>query len=975
MSVQDKIKYLITADSSKFRRELKEVGKRFDRFNRKNRYAIRRMKQLAVGAGAAGAAIGAAFAIDTVKKAERFEQALANAGAKANATAAEMDRMKKAAIDAGQKSAFSAKEAADGLTLLAQAGFSVDQQISSISDTLNLASSDELELAEAASIGTSAIKAFNLRASEMGRVADVLAKASASANTDVRQLGDGLGNAGGIAGRVNQSLESTVAVIAQMQDVGVSASEAGTAVRSALSKLAAVGGKASLAIEKIGVRVRNSNGKLRQFSDIVADMAAAGAEASDYVDAFGEKIGPKILSATAQGAKGLRDFKTALDQAGGAAKEMADRKLNTLNGQMKLLNGSWETLQIQLGSAALPMLTKVTRIINQQVMELNNSDEAFQSLEERINSSVDSVADAIEIFSDFITIGAYVAATVIEIGRALKVLAEVVEIALSGWQLWYLQITEGSEAAKARANELIDTWNDAVKTSDEWGDSLETAGDITDRLNELTDKAADAVRGLDDGMISLTADTGKAVVEIARLIASQYGLSEEFATAEDAIKSVGETFSKVTKGLTFEKLTGFQWSTGAEGAGKPVGGKPTGGAGAPDDAAAKFNTQAEAAKKSRDELKSFADTVNSNFAPATQKLDERLRRLGNAFSAGLIDMETWDKAVQSAFNEFDPATKKANALRESADKLMGRLSQLGNGQLAENLARLEQQFASDKITVDEYASGLKRIGDAADSFRELQGEAMRLKDSLRGPFQVAEAEVARYRQMLDQGLITLEQFRQAADRARTQAEEKVGKTDAQKQAEAWEKVWENAGNRVASTLANSVSSLFDALLSESKSVEDALKDIAKQFVMIAAKAAILKGLESAGIGSGIASAVGFASGGYVRGPGTSTSDSIPARLSNGEYVLQAPAVDQVGVGFLDAVNQGKVELPINGAPRRFASGGAVDSSGGGQSLTIANILGPSLVEEMMAGPAGERMVLNVMSRRGKDVNTILDTHK
>jgi hypothetical protein len=55
-----------------------------------------------------------------------------------------------------------------------------------------------------------------------------------------------------------------------------------------------------------------------------------------------------------------------------------------------------------------------------------------------------------------------------------------------------------------------------------------------------------------------------------------------------------------------------------------------------------------------------------------------------------------------------------------------------------------------------------------------------------------------------------------------------------------------------------------------------------------------------------------ATGGYISGPGTATSDSIPARLSNGEYVVQAKAVDRYGVAMFDAINA-----------QRFASGGKV----------------------------------------------------
>lgn len=62
----------------------------------------------------------------------------------------------------------------------------------------------------------------------------------------------------------------------------------------------------------------------------------------------------------------------------------------------------------------------------------------------------------------------------------------------------------------------------------------------------------------------------------------------------------------------------------------------------------------------------------------------------------------------------------------------------------------------------------------------------------------------------------------------------------------------------------------------------------------------------------------FATGGHVRGPGSGTSDSIPALLSNGEYVIRAAAVRKLGKGYLDLINNG---LPL----RRFADGGLAES--------------------------------------------------
>jgi len=65
-------------------------------------------------------------------------------------------------------------------------------------------------------------------------------------------------------------------------------------------------------------------------------------------------------------------------------------------------------------------------------------------------------------------------------------------------------------------------------------------------------------------------------------------------------------------------------------------------------------------------------------------------------------------------------------------------------------------------------------------------------------------------------------------------------------------------------------------------------------------------------------------GGHIRGPGTGTSDSIPAMLSDGEYVVKADAVKRMGVDKLDAINSGRAHF-ADGGVAHFAGGGAASS--------------------------------------------------
>lgn len=101
-----------------------------------------------------------------------------------------------------------------------------------------------------------------------------------------------------------------------------------------------------------------------------------------------------------------------------------------------------------------------------------------------------------------------------------------------------------------------------------------------------------------------------------------------------------------------------------------------------------------------------------------------------------------------------------------------------------------------------------------------------------------------------------------------------------------------------------------------------------------AAVAIARGISSRVTATvGIRAATLRAGGGYITGPGTGTSDSIPARLSNGEYVIRASMVQRFGKEFFDAIN-------YMGRLPGFAAGGLV--SGKSVAPPIVNIAPASL---------------------------------
>lgn len=167
-----------------------------------------------------------------------------------------------------------------------------------------------------------------------------------------------------------------------------------------------------------------------------------------------------------------------------------------------------------------------------------------------------------------------------------------------------------------------------------------------------------------------------------------------------------------------------------------------------------------------------------------------------------------------------------------------------------------------------------------------------------------------------------------------------------------------------------VESVEDVFKSLARTVGQALQDIIADMLAAAIRAQILKAIIG-GFGGGSAGAaagsVAAAGGGYIRGPGTSTSDSIPAWLSDGEFVVRAKAVEQPGVlQFLRYINR-NMKMPSNA--RRFADGGLVGSpsmattpNAGQKGIRILNVVDPAMALDAIGTPDGEETVMNVIER-------------
>ncbi len=213
-------------------------------------------------------AIGAAAPlIKGIVSFAKFEQAIARTGAIADATAEEMESLAMSARALGKSTQFSATEAANALTFLAQAGFDVQDATEALPGVLQLAAAANLDLATAADITTNVLTGYGFEVKDLTKVNDVLTKAFISANTDLTQLGQAMKFAGPVASAAGVRFEEAAAAISLMGNAGIQASMAGTSLRGAIVRLLNPSKEAEGILERLGITAVDAQGGLLPLVD------------------------------------------------------------------------------------------------------------------------------------------------------------------------------------------------------------------------------------------------------------------------------------------------------------------------------------------------------------------------------------------------------------------------------------------------------------------------------------------------------------------------------------------------------------------------------------------------------------------------------------------------------------------------------------------------------------------------------------
>lgn len=334
--------------------------------------------KVARGAGIAGAIIAGGLAV-AVNSAANFEQRLSAIEAVSGATGKQMDALSDKALQLGKDTQFSATESATAMEELVKAGLTVEDVLNGAADaTVNLAAAGEIAMPEAATIASNAMNQFGLAAEDMPKIADKIAGAANASAIDVSDFGMSLSQVGAVANLAGLSFDDTAVAIAEMGNAGIKGSDAGTSLKSMLSRLQPTTKKQAELMRELGITTEDggnafydAQGKLKSLGDIQGVLAKSlkGMTQQQKQAALQTIFGSDAIRAAAilaeNGADGYDKMSEAMGKV--SAADVAATKMDNLRGKTEELMGSVETVGIQLGTILIPALTTVVEKVGAAV--------------------------------------------------------------------------------------------------------------------------------------------------------------------------------------------------------------------------------------------------------------------------------------------------------------------------------------------------------------------------------------------------------------------------------------------------------------------------------------------------------------------------------------------------------------------------------------------------------------------------------
>lgn len=376
-----------------------------------------------------------------VKVASSFDSAMSEVKAISGATGTQFTQLRDKAIEMGAKTKFSATESAEAFKYMAMAGWDTKDMLNSISGVMNLAAASGEDLGTVSDIVTDAMTAFGLAADGTTKVlkngynvevsnaehfSDVLAEASSRSNTNVSLMGATFKYVAPIAGAMGYSIEDTAVAIGLMANAGIKGEQAGTALRSTITRLVKPTKESGTAMDALGISVTNSDGSMKSLDDVLRQVRSSMSGLTED-----QKASYAAMLAGQEGMSGLLAIVNASDEdyqklsesiqnCTGASQEMADTMQDNLGGAVTLLKSALESAGITIGERLTPYIRELAEWITGLVEKFNSLSDSQQDLIVKIGLILTAVAPVMLIGSKVFSLLSSIIGIITTVGSALS---------------------------------------------------------------------------------------------------------------------------------------------------------------------------------------------------------------------------------------------------------------------------------------------------------------------------------------------------------------------------------------------------------------------------------------------------------------------------------------------------------------------------------------------------------------------------
>jgi TP901 family phage tail tape measure protein len=287
-----------------------------------------------------------------------FDQSLKDLQAISGATDLEVQGMAETIKYVASTTKFSASEVAEGMIILAQAGFSAVDASRAMEAVANLATGTLSDMAQTVDLISTTMSIFGVEASRATDVADMLANAINKSKLTVEKLRTAINYVGPVAEDAGISMGEMSAAMMTLANSGLRASTIGTSLRTIIGELIDPSDKLAAAARTAGISLTELDPRVNSLSTVIQNLKLVITDSQDALDIFGKRASSAVLTLANTTTGGYEDMLAAVNKSGTAA-AMAAKQMEGLGVAFKNLRDKLALLAIEMGDGGIVQVMRL----------------------------------------------------------------------------------------------------------------------------------------------------------------------------------------------------------------------------------------------------------------------------------------------------------------------------------------------------------------------------------------------------------------------------------------------------------------------------------------------------------------------------------------------------------------------------------------------------------------------------------------